>query len=150
MRLMLIFSALMISSCGYLAPVPTPKDPQVEMEELNGTWKVISKKVQGIELIGKHEKETFVTFKNGEFTWADDGAPPGKIVSIDPSKSPKEVDYLYTGGVEKGKTHKAIYHKLNADTFTDCFGPSGTARPQEFKSTADNNLTVMVYVRVKK
>jgi uncharacterized protein (TIGR03067 family) len=147
---MLLVSALIIPGCIFTAPVPTQKDPKDEMEELNGTWKLISKKIQGIEAICKNEKEAFITFKNGEYAWGQGGGQPGKIVGIDPSKSPKEVDYMYTDGVDKGKTYKAIYNRLNADTFTDCFGPAGADRPREFNSTRDNQLTVMVYIRVKK
>jgi len=149
MRAMLVVTALMMPSCVSSEPAPVPKDPaKEELEELNGSWKLISEKIHGVEVLDQVKMERFITFKNGEFTWSHDGAPAGKIVTIDPSQTPKEVDYTYKEGVDKGKTHKAIY-KLYVDTFVDCFGPAGSARPTEFQSTRYNNLTVMVCKRVK-
>ena len=148
MRGILIVLPFLVVGC--FPPQPPQKDPQEEIEELNGTWKVVSKRIDGFELVELKKTEEFITFKHGEFTWFDSTGPAGKIVSIDPSKNPKEIDYQYKEGAMKGKTFKAIY-KLYGDTFTDCFGPDGeTNRPIDFHSNRFNKLTVQVYQRVKK
>lgn len=151
MRAMLVIAALIIPGCFPIASETPPKDPaKEELEELSGTWKLISKKVSGLEVIGKYEEEgQLITFNNGEYKWVKGGGPSGKIVSINPSQKPKEVDYLFTGGENKGRTHKAIY-KLYVDTFIDCFGPPGSDRPTDFNSNSSNQLTVMIYKRVNK
>jgi uncharacterized protein (TIGR03067 family) len=135
-----------------LAAAPVPKanlEAAKELAKLDGTWEVTSLTIGGVELVKQLPEKMIITFKDGAFTWSTN-EQPGKIVSIDPNKKPKEIDYLYTEGPNKGKAQKAIY-MLDGDTYTDCFGEVGNdSRPGEFKSTRDNDLTVMVYKRVKK
>jgi uncharacterized protein (TIGR03067 family) len=150
MRTISVATALLMLSQISAAPVPKEDPTKAELSKLDGTWQVTSFKMKGIELIDKlPQEQLLITFKNGEFSWANEGGASGKIVVIDPSKTPKEVDYTYTEGEDKGKTSKAIY-KLDGDTFTDCFGPAGSARPKEFTSTDENDQMVLVYKRVKK
>jgi uncharacterized protein (TIGR03067 family) len=150
MRTVLI-AVMMLMVC-HISAAPIPKETdaaKAELEKLNGTWEVTSIKIQGLEMVDKLGEKLFITFKNGEFTWSN-GEQPGKIVFIDPAKTPKQIDYTYTEGRNKSKTQKAIY-KLDGDTFTDCFGDADDdARPKDFTSTKDNEQTVMVYKRVKK
>lgn len=136
-------------------PAPVPKDAVVdaktELARLVGTWKVTSYHRDGVEVIGNDSGGLTITFdKDGAFTWGNDHEPSGKIARIDPSKNPKEIDYLFTAGERKGKTMKAIY-KLDAETFTDCCAAEGEdTRPKEFKSTGDNRFHLLAYKRVKK
>ncbi len=150
MRTLFIAVMMLVVCRSSAAPVPKETDaPKAELEKLNGTWEVTSIKIQGIELADKLAEKMFITFKSGEFTWSN-GEQPGKIVFIDPGKTPKQIDYTCTEGPNKGKTQKAIY-KLDGDTFTDCFGETGDdTRPKDFTSTKDDEQTVMVYKRVKK
>jgi len=147
-------TALFVSGSAAPAPVPADKDEaKAELERLAGTWKVVSIKKEGVELIADQDDppELVITFKkDGSFEWAKKGGDPGMISNIDPSKKPKEVDYVFSAGDNKGKTQKAIY-KLDGDTFSDCFTEVGEKeRPTEFKSTKTNGYTVIVYKRMKK
>jgi uncharacterized protein (TIGR03067 family) len=139
------------------APAPVPgdakDDAKAELGRLAGTWQLVSYKKEGVELLEGQDDppEIVITFKkDGTFEWGNGAGSPGKIALIDPSKKPKEVDYLFTEGKDKDKTQKAIY-KLDGDTFTDCFTEAGAAeRPTEFKSTKDNGYTIIVYKRIKR
>ena len=134
------------------APVPADKkDPAKEdLAKLNGTWKVTSYMVAGVELIdADNPVEKILTFKNGGFEWAGGKSLPGKVTAIDPTKTPKRITYEYIGAEDDRRFHKAIY-KIDGDTFTDCFGDYGDDWPTEFKSTAENGLKMLVYKRVKK
>ena len=73
----------------------------------------------------------------------------GKVARIDPTKNPKEIDYLFNEGSNKGKTQKGIY-KFDGDTYTDCCSEPGGERPTEFKSTKENGWEIMVFKRIKK
>jgi uncharacterized protein (TIGR03067 family) len=130
--------------------VPKEDPAKAELTRLNGTWKVVSFQRAGVEQI-ENDTEKTITFKNGEFTWGGSDEPFGKIVSIDPTKTPKEVDYTYTRGPLKDKRQKGIY-TLDGDTFVDCFpeGAADSERPTEFKSTKENGLTLVTYKRIKK
>jgi uncharacterized protein (TIGR03067 family) len=141
--------ALFAFGSGFAAPVPKEDPVKAELNKLNGLWKVTSMQKAGVELVQEDSAEQLLTFKNGEFTWGDASEPFGKILSIDPSRSPREVDYTYNHGPDKDKRHKAIY-SLDGDTFMDCFGEAEGDRPTEFKSTADNGYTLVKYKRVKK
>jgi uncharacterized protein (TIGR03067 family) len=132
---------------GVAAPVPKEDPAKAELDKLNGTWEITSFMRAGEERL-EDIGDKVIRFKNGEFTWGDNDEPSGKVASIDPSKTPKELDYTYEG--QEGKPQKAIY-KLDKDTFTDCFNEKDPAtRPKEFKSTEENGLTVVTYKRVKK
>jgi len=139
-------------ACGVLHAAPVPKDmreaAKLELGRLDGTWRVTSMQVGGVEVVGERT-ELLIEYKNGEFAWVNADSHAGKIAVIDPSRTPKEVDYTFKDGPDQGKVLKAIY-KLDGDTLTDCFGPAGTDRPKEFKSTAENGLYLITYKRVKK
>jgi uncharacterized protein (TIGR03067 family) len=167
MRLPLIVTAFMITGCMASSQAPTPNTPQDETEELNGTWKLVSFKYQGVEAVDLLKEPGFVTFLHGDYKWAHKLWPrkgptgnyitgnhiyidpsPGKIVYIDPSKNPKEVDYVTTEGDYKGKVQNGIY-KLYVDTYIEAFGMPGSPRPTNFDSTRENGVAVTMYKRVE-
>jgi uncharacterized protein (TIGR03067 family) len=139
--------ALFAFGAAGAAPVPKEDPAKAELAKLNGTWEVVSYVRAGVER--DVEPGETITFKNGEFTWGDATGPDGRIASIDPSKTPKELDYTY--GAATDKKQKAIY-QLDGDTFVDCFysGEMEDVRPKEFKSTKENGLTLIKYKRLKK
>jgi uncharacterized protein (TIGR03067 family) len=140
-----LVAALFAISLFFAAPLP--KD---DLTRLNGTWKVTSFKIAGVELIGgENQSEIILTFKNGKFEWPGNDGQPGRVASINSTKTPKQITYEYIEGDNKGKIHNAIYI-LDRDTFTDCFGDFGEDWPTEFKSTEENKLTMLVYKRVNK
>jgi uncharacterized protein (TIGR03067 family) len=69
--------------------------------------------------------------------------------TIDPSKSPKEIDIVSTSGSNKGKTAPGIY-AFEGDEFKLCFAnrPGGT-RPITFAAKEGSGHTLFVFRRVK-
>jgi len=53
-------------------------------------------------------------------------------VTIDPTKTPKTIDYEMKEGVNAGKTQLGIY-EFEGDKFRSCFAAPGADRPKEFK-----------------
>jgi uncharacterized protein (TIGR03067 family) len=149
MRSTLLLILLVTLSLAHAAPIPkdTRTPAKIELDRLEGTWRVTSYQLGGRELAAG--SNMLITFKKGEFAWVNAGGHGGKIARIDPAKNPKEVDYTSTEGPDEGKTLKAIY-KLDGDTLTDCFGVAGSDRPREFASTRENGLSLLTYTRVKK
>lgn len=146
--------ALFFSASAVTAPVPPPPKvtPETELAKLTGRWKVTSRVQAGVEVIVAQEgvRESILSLtKAGEFGWESVDEPMGKIARIDPTKNPKEIDYLFTRGVYKDKLQKGFY-KFEGDTFTDCCTKPGEDRPTEFKSTKENGYEIMVITRVKK
>ncbi len=146
--------ALLISGAAVPAPVPPPPKvtPEIELARLTGRWKVVSRQQAGVEVVAAQAgvPESILSFsKTGGFAFEPAEDEMGKIVRIEPTKNPKEIDYLFTRGAYKDKTQKGFY-KLEGDTFTDCCTKPGQDRPTEFKSTKENGYEIMVITRVKK
>lgn len=145
--------ALLVAGVAAPAPVPVAKEtPETELARLVGKWTITSRVQAGEETIKLKEGavESIVVFnKEGVFGWEGGTEEMGKVTRIDPSKNPKEIDYLFNAGPYKGKTQKGLY-KFEGDTFVDCCTEPGQERPTEFKSTKENGYEIMTAKRVKK
>ena len=69
--------------------------------------------------------------------------------AVDPSKTPKTIDYQMIDGFTKGKKQLGVY-ELEGDTFKACFGKPGAERPTDFTSKPGDGRTVSVWKREKK
>jgi uncharacterized protein (TIGR03067 family) len=69
-------------------------------------------------------------------------------ITIDPSKSPKTIDYEMTDGFTKGKKQLGIY-EVDGDTFRSCFAKPGAERPTDFTSKPGDGRTLSVWKREK-
>lgn len=118
-----------------------------DLAHLQGEWTMVSGSADGQPMPDEMRKEMkrvckgdqiTVTMKNQVFLKAK--------ITIDPSKSPKTIDYDMTEGFSKGKKQLGIY-ELNGDTFKACFNSPGAERPTEFK--AGEGLTLSEWKRQK-
>ena len=66
--------------------------------------------------------------------------------TADSSKSPKTIDYVNTGGSNKGKTQEGIYD-LDGKILRVCMAAPGTRRPKEFDSKAGDGRMFTVWER---
>jgi uncharacterized protein (TIGR03067 family) len=91
------------------------------------------------------------TFKNGTVEETVGGLPRRSgPVSVDPVKSPKEIDLNFTkgdGGAAKG-LFKGIY-EIQDNTLKICLG-SDQARPTDLVSKEGSKAILMVFERKKK
>lgn len=146
--------ALAVAGAAVPAPVPpgAKETPASERARLTGTWVLVSRQISGAEAVAPqpNERRQYTSFSaEGAVTWSPNDMEFGKVVRVDPAKSPKEIDYTISVGGHKGKTQKGIY-KFEGDTFTDCCALPGDDRPAEFKSTAENRYEIMVFKKVTK
>ena len=149
--------ALALSLAGVAVPAPVPpaakETAETELAKLAASkWKVTSRVQAGVEVVAGQDTggDAILAFsKEGAFSWATSTDEMGKIVRIDPSKNPKEIDYQFTRGTYKDKIQKGLY-KFEGDTFIDCCTKPGEDRPTEFKSTKENGYEIMTAKRVKK
>lgn len=148
--------AVAVACTGVAVPAPVPKmpkeTPQTELAKLAGQWKIVSRVQSGTEVVAGKDRvaEAILVFtKEGGFRWGTSTVDSGKIVRIDPTKNPKEIDYEFGGaGERKGTIQKGLY-KFEGDKFIDCCSKPGGERPVEFKSTAENGFEIMTAERVK-
>lgn len=111
-----------------------------ELKAMAGTWKEISRQRDG-QLVATNELGTMTQDELGS-------AAAGRLtytVRVDPTASPKTIDYIVTGGAV---VRLGIY-ELNGDTLRICLARPGAARPKEFASPARQDLVLSVYRRAK-
>jgi uncharacterized protein (TIGR03067 family) len=120
-------------------------DVKKEMTQLEGEWSMVSGVASG-QAMPKTMVETGKRVaRDGETTITFGGQLYFKAkIKIDPSKSPKAIDYEMTEGPTRGKTHLGIYER-DGDTVKFCFAAPGQERPTEFTSKEGSQRTLSVW-----
>jgi uncharacterized protein (TIGR03067 family) len=124
-------------------PSPAPVKEEInDLARLDGIWAVVSYEFDGGRLpedqIAAYPK---LVIKNGTYRWTTTQNPD--MMKIDPTKSPKQVDYTLQGQIYHG-----IY-ELTGDIFRDCISPPGRERPVDFTVPRGSGRMYFVYRRVK-
>jgi uncharacterized protein (TIGR03067 family) len=145
MKLTLVASLIAIAiSSALAADNPAVKK---DLAQLQGEWLMVSGSADGQPMPESMRKQMKRVFKGGDLTvtMGDQIFLTAKI-TVDPSKSPKTMDYDMTEGFTKGKKQLGIY-ELEGDTFKSCFAKPGSPRPTDFKP--GEGRTVSVWKREK-
>jgi uncharacterized protein (TIGR03067 family) len=120
-----------------------------ELELLQGEWRMVSGSADGQPMPEEMRRQMKRVCVGDETTVTMGGQVFLKAkIHLDPSKTPKTIDYEMTDGFTKGKTQKGIY-ELNGDIFKACFGKPGADRPSDFVSRRDDGRTLPVWKREK-
>ncbi|MBN9122044.1 MAG: TIGR03067 domain-containing protein [Planctomycetes bacterium] len=133
------------------APVAADEKSDADLKAMVGKWKVEKAVMAGKDVTERVASiMKFEIREGGKYTTQIGDQKEEGAFTIDPTKSPKEVDVKPTGGPNKGKTVKAIY-KLDGDTFTACynFDADKGARPEKFESKEGTTHLLIVYKREK-
>jgi RNA polymerase sigma factor (sigma-70 family) len=122
---------------------------KTDKDRIQGTWKVDSAKVNGVELQGAEGdrvKGSTWTIGDEKITVTFNGEDRVSTYKLDPAAKPKTIDVL----TEKEGTFKGIY-KLEKDTLTICatLGRGATERPAEFDSKEGSSTMLLVLKRKK-
>ena len=67
-------------------------------------------------------------------------------ITLDPTKTPKTIDYKVIDGPTKGTTQHGIY-ELTGDELKSCFGAPDAERPTDFDSKSGDQRTSTVWKR---
>src|SRR5262249_27610118 len=129
--------ALLVLPVVFLLAGGDAKDDALkkERQKHQGTWKAVSVKVDG-KMMPDAFLQTLVdpcVIKDAKWTRHHSGGKVGHRGSytIDPTKSPKTINFLITEGVGKGQTQLGIY-EITGDTVKICFAAPGKQRPNDF------------------
>jgi uncharacterized protein (TIGR03067 family) len=120
-----------------------------DLSRLQGEWSMQSGTADGFVLpeairtsFKRVCKGNELTVKNG-----DEVIMRAKI-TIDPSKTPKTIDYDVIEGPTKGKKHLGIY-EFDGSTMRSCFGAPDMERPTDFTSKQGDKRTLSEWKRDK-
>ena len=136
-------------TCAAISLAAAEDNPAIkkDMDQLQGEWSMVSGSADGQPMPEEMRKQMKRVCKGDEVTVTSGGQLFLKAkVSIDPSKTPKTIDYEMTDGFTKGKTQLGIY-ELDGDTFRSCFGAPGAERPKDFTSQPGDKRTSSVWKR---
>jgi uncharacterized protein (TIGR03067 family) len=123
-----------------------------ELEKLQGTWSTVSAKLNGEALPdGLVTDLKFVVQKDKVAVKGDAQIlrefAQGTL-KLDPSTTPKALDFKVGKGDRKGDVIEGIY-QLKGDELTVCARLVGKERPAKFESPADSNVVLIVVKREK-
>jgi uncharacterized protein (TIGR03067 family) len=117
---------------------------------MQGEWEFTAQTGEGIEVPASLLKQTRLTIDGDTFRVTSGGEVVQEgTQTIDSAQTPKAVDVTVTGGNDKGKKWLGIY-KIDGDTVTLCFDPTGKKRPTEFKAEKGSGYFMNVHTRIKK
>lgn len=124
---------------------PAKKD----LAQIQGEWSMVSGTADGFEIPAEMVATARRVCKGNDVTaTVGDRTILKAKFTLDPSKTPKTIDYDVQQGSNAGKKILGIY-ELNGDTFKACFGAPGAPRPTEFSSKPDSKQTSTVWKRSK-
>jgi len=126
-------------------PEPISEEPSGPTTELDGEWTMVSGSMDG------HAMEASLVKLGRRVAQGDRVAVlfGGQVylkarVAIDPSKSPKEIDYEIATGAGAGSTQAGIY-ELNGKTLKLYMAAVGQPRPGDFTSSKGDGRTFTVW-----
>jgi uncharacterized protein (TIGR03067 family) len=167
-RSVLTATILLFSVSASLGAAPVPRGAKdarqaEEVERLQGDW-VLVQTIAPNGVVSKHKEGQPDTnhfnlyIKKDRAIFHFDGTDPDDEIvttfTVNPSKSPKEIDFTGVSssitGYKKGTRDLGIY-KLQGDTLIlRCFGESQTSRPSGFTPDPDKDICIYKLVRSKK
>jgi uncharacterized protein (TIGR03067 family) len=115
--------------------------------QLQGEWTLISGERDGQAFTADFTRGSKRVAKGDETTVMLQGQLFMKAkFSLEPTKSPKWIDYSITGGPYAGKSQLGIY-ELEGDKATFCFSTPGKERPDGFTTKPNSGRTMTTWQR---
>ena len=140
-------------ACTPHAPDKTTMTIQKDYDALTGRWQLVKSIVDGKPVSEAELRKTVLITDHDTFRFpADAGvgtAPQGRF-TIDPTKTPKEVDSTALAGPNKGEITRGIYEIIDANNKRACWGHSGGARPTDFTSSPGSGRTLQYWRLISK
>ena len=126
---------------------------QKDYEALSARWQLVKSIVDGTPVPEDQVLKTILITDHNIFRFSADAgvgtAPRGRF-TIDPTKTPKQVDSTALAGPHKGQVAYGIYEILDATNKRACWGMPGAPRPTDFTSTPGSGRTVQYWRLISK
>jgi uncharacterized protein (TIGR03067 family) len=146
-RLLLPVAALFTVLPSLGTDSPKEYDDATEMRSIEGTWRCVSVKLNGVDVQPLKGDEILLTFRAGSYEeiylgLRDRWGP----CAVDAARWPARLDLTYSDGPHKGKVWQNIY-RLDGDTLRIAYTGSPDGRPTSFDSKP--GVWVHTYKRVR-
>ncbi len=142
--------------CSVVSPLISGAIGETADKELNkfqGTWVMVSGDWDGKKIADADVSKSKITYEGNKGQLI---APHQSketiffdIIKLDPSKSPKEFQFIRRTGPSAGKTIKAIYEFDGNDQFKFAFDPTAATTPKDFTAKAGTGQIRQTWKRVK-
>jgi uncharacterized protein (TIGR03067 family) len=118
-----------------------------DLAALQGKWTLVAMEVDGKAVEADKLKNTTLAIKDNKYSLTTRQQLHEVEITLDPGKTPKEIDMKFLDGPNKDRVGRGIYH-LEGDTLKICrsLDPQ-EQRPKDFKTEGQINLFVMVWER---
>jgi uncharacterized protein (TIGR03067 family) len=122
-----------------------------DAEKLQGTWTITLAEKHGAKQPEEKLKDLRVVIEGDSMCFKTGGQDGERAtIKLDPSKTPKAIDFLPVVADKEKKPSLGIY-ELREDTLKLCWRKEGGERPTEFATKADDrDLVLMILKREKK
>jgi uncharacterized protein (TIGR03067 family) len=122
---------------------------QKELARLAGVWRFAEVTVNGKRQPDvPFETHRMIILKDGKYVVVQGERVTHGIVTVDPSRSPRQIDVTITTGRAKGQKFQAIY-ELDGDTYRFCGSFRSNERPTALGSEPGSGQLFEVFVRDK-
>lgn len=144
--LFLVAAAILSISCQRSGPPSTSKD---DLTLLAGKWSIERAESDGENWSNPYRLAKFEITAGDKYTFAMRAvAEETGTISVNPAKSPKEMDWRADNGPARNRVQSAIY-KLDGDNLTICLSMLENRRPTEFETSADSWRVLLTCKRKK-
>jgi uncharacterized protein (TIGR03067 family) len=130
------------------ALVAEDKKADADLKAMVGKYGVQKAELGGKDLTEPLQVLKFEVTEGGKYTASHGEMIDAGTFTLNPTKTPKEMDVKPTGGPLKGKLVKAIY-KIDGDVLTICYDHNAGDRPTAFESKPDSTTLLVSYKRAK-
>jgi uncharacterized protein (TIGR03067 family) len=130
-------------------PQGSEKDDPKTMDKLvEGVWEEASLVRNGKEVEPLKKGKRVASIKGENFTVRVGEEVFGATIKLDPTKTPKAIDFKPLQGPNKGLTALGIY-EVKGDELRICYAEVGKERPAEFGSKEGSHQSLRLYKRLK-
>lgn len=150
-----VCAAILFLFLPIVAPAQSAADTKEEATKkdhlaIEGTWQAISLEVNGNAVGADDVKKIAIdNGRDGEWTLLVEGKEIAEGTStIDPTVTPKTVDFKTTKGGNAGQTTYGIY-EMTGKTRRICYAEPGRPRPADFSAPAGSGRILAVFERVE-
>jgi uncharacterized protein (TIGR03067 family) len=141
--------ALLAVGVGMLAGAGEPKrDAGDDRDRLQGSWTMASVVLDGMAVPTEYAKTGRLEVDEDRYA-VTLGVTIASTFRLDEMQSPRQIDFTFTDGPQKGQTVRGIY-EIDGDTYRLCRGlRPEIQRPGKFDSPPDSGLMLVVWKRAQ-